>query len=203
MGQQQSVSSKSSQLAPFLPYLISNSTTPCTLDHSIRFEHRDSSLPTSFPSNKSNGLYTKEAIPSGTTILEVHIDQLCMMNDGMVDLTDILSANNDDETYNSWKTLELTYYDMNKAQNMINVRMVAAPNGLFYETIKDVPAGGELLRMYGFSSWIMEFSDILSDNRLKGFARFVNEYSMDMVGDPLAPKINNMKTVLNRLIKFT
>jgi hypothetical protein len=112
------------------------------------------------------------------------------------------TAMTDEEICAVWKTLENNYYDHNKARAIINVRAVTTLTGVFYETIKDIPPGGELLKMNGFSTWITDIPDVLKDSNIGGFARFIEEYSTDIVGDPMEKEILIMRDTLRRLVKL-
>lgn len=148
---------------------------------------------------RNKGLFTKNALTENTPIMIMNITKPCMMNDAMVDLTEILSAKNNVQMYDAWKHLHANYHNIEKAKDKINVRMVKYNNDKFvYVTMKDVAAGEELLRSYGFTTWCFELFDIFSDHNIIGFAKFINELNGTIVGDPFQQQIETLNDIFTR-----
>lgn len=184
------ISQPKNELSEALPYICGLADHELKVDPSVKLEVRDSTLASSFLEGRQLGLFAVNSIPKGTCILEVNLDEECKMNDGIVNLQPILRAQNSEEMYQAWMNLQKTYYDMEKIKKVINVRMVS--NGsqqLCYETIQDIPAGGELLRVYGFSSWFFEILEIFNNKTMLGFAQFIDDFFKNMSGDPLGNKV--------------
>lgn len=161
---------------------------PCKgVDPNVKLEVRESTMKVMFIDGANQGLFTRNSIPANTIIMKM--PETCMMNDGLVDLTKLLSAITDIAIYDAWKELEASYYNEEKMRENINVRMVFDGRYHYYQTIKDVPAGAELLRVYGFTTWIMELYHLFSRNY--GFLRFLNEVNIN--GDPLEHKIKALR----------
>jgi len=143
------------------------------------------------------GLFTKKPIPKGTTIMKV--EEESKMNDGAINLEPILRATSSVATYEAWTNIKKTYYDLEKIKRVANVRMVIDPTvNSFYEALQDIPADGELIRVYGFTTWILELLDILTDKNIVGFIRFIDELIQDIDGDPYENKARQLQKALHQ-----
>lgn len=75
---------------------------------------------------------------------------------------------------------EEAYYDFEKAENVVNVVLSTDPllRTSHYKAIKTINVGDELVRCYGFESWIREIAEIgiLSTHNIIGFLNFVCDH---------------------------
>jgi len=184
---------------PYIPYIHVIKPGKLSLNPYIELETKSSTLPSEFIRGKQYGLFTKNFIKQNTIIMKV--DQTCMMNDGMVNLQLIISADTSRKAYKAWNNLRENYYDIKKVEKIINVRMVEDDTGAcYYESIVDIPAGGELLRMYGFTTWIFEMFDLLTNKNISGFAKFVHELHQYSSGDPHESRIEKLDRGLQNML---
>lgn len=195
------LSSSKDELNAAIPYLcvnINRNLEP-EIDPWIELEVLPSTLDSAFLEGKNMGLFTKDAITTGTIIMKV-IREEGKMNDGAVDLEPILRASTSMEMYDAWINFSRTYYDLEKIKRVVNVRMVCdSTKTFYYQATQDIPAGEELLRIYGFTTWTLELLDILTNKNIVGFMQFIKELAEDIDGDPYEEKIKK----LNRgLCKF-
>jgi hypothetical protein len=191
-----------STFKPLISYICGVSSEILQVDSSVEIEIRTSTLSSGFIKGKHRGLFTKKFLPAKTIISEVDMNNLCMMNDGLVDLEAILRAQTSRQLYDALQQLYESYYDIEKAKQVINVRMVidSQSSKKYYQTIQDIPMDGELFRAYGFTSWIFELSEILTHHNLIGFAKFVRELKDQISGDPLEFKVYHLDQILSELI---
>ncbi len=117
----------------------------------------------------------------------------------MVDLTNLIKARTSREMYQAWKEMQTNYYDLPRIQERVNVRMVLdSRRRMFYQTMKDIPANTELLRIYGFTSWILIVLELLTKRNLAGYAQLVLDLEKTERGDPIFPRIQIMAETLRR-----
>jgi hypothetical protein len=186
------------KLIPFIPYLSEASTQVLLADASVQLEVRPSNLTTTaFLEGHDDGLFTKQAIKKGTIVCTGPKEK-CKMNDAIVNLEPILLAVTSVETYDAWNEFKQTYYNIDKVRNLVNVRLIIDKNGAkYYEAIQDISAGGELLRMYGFTTWPFELFDLITNKNIAGFIRFIDELVKESDGDPSEQKLKALQVVLN------
>lgn len=178
-----------------IPYLCTVTDDILTVDPTVDLEVQPSKLNSSFINGRTMGLFTKRSINKGTIIMK--LEKESMINDGIVDLTDILTAETSGATYNAWNNLKNSYYDIEKISRIVNVRIILDCNNVsYYETIQDIHAGAELLRMYGFTTWPLELLDTLTNRNIAGFIRFINELVDEVTGDPYEDRIRKLHEVL-------
>lgn len=187
------------KLLPFLPYLSEGSTQVLHVDESVQLEVRPSNLATTaFIEGRDAGLFTKNPIKKGTIVCALSKDRECKMNDAIVNLEPILMAGTSVEAYEAWNTFKQTYYDIDRVRNLVNIRLTMDRNGaMYYEAIQDIPADGELLRMYGFTTWTLELLDIVTNKNVVGFTRFIDELVKESDGDPFEKKLKTLQQALN------
>lgn len=194
------------ELAPFIPYICGKVARQLTVNPDVVLEIKNSTLKSGFIKGKHKGVFTKTFLPKTTVICRVSalatanpIDVL--FNDGMVDLEPLIIAETSQETYKAWKNMRRLYYDLEKAKNIINIRMVAdGANNIYYESIKEIPAGSELIRFYGFTTWILETFELLTNRNVAGFAKFIHELNGTIAGDPYEFRAKKLNTVLSRFV---
>lgn len=185
---------------PLLPYMAGKVSSDCTLGSNINLVVKPTSLTSAFVRNRNLGLFTVNAISKDTLIMEVDMTTECKMNDGMIQLDDILRAQTSMAMYKAWKDVEESYYDIERAEEVINVRMVTNGSKNYYQAIKDIPAGGELLRIYGFTSLIFEiYADVLTNKNIVGFAHFLADLCDNVSHDPLRDRVYNFARLLPNL----
>jgi hypothetical protein len=193
-------SSLNEELIPFLPYIYSFRDDVLSVDPDVILVNKPSNLPSAFIEGRSNGAFCEKFIPKGTVILKGLQDKEAPFNDGAIDLRPLLQANNSEEAYQAWKLMKNCYYDINKFEETINTIMVSDINGnMFFETIKDVPVGTELVRVYGFTSWTLELLDLLTDKNWLGFAHFIDELSTNICDDPYEQRIKILRDTFSTL----
>lgn len=191
------------ELIKAIPYIYSQSTdVDLKLNNNISFFIKPSELPSKFIKGKHMGLFTKIYIEKGTIIMPVPLEQNnnseLIMNDGSVDLEPILSAYTSEQTYQAWIDMKKTYYDLDKIKRTVNVRIISNKNKLYYEAIQDIPENNELIRLYGFSTWIFELFDILTNKNIVGFAQFVDLLSKCSDRDPYKFRIKCLRETLTK-----
>lgn len=182
------------ELKAAIPYLCVNinRNLESEVDPWIELEILPSILDSAFLEGKNMGLFTKDAITKGTIIMKV-VREEGKMNDGVVDLEPILRASTSMAMYDAWINFSRTYYDLEKIKRVVNVRMVCdSTKTFYYEAIQDIPAGEELLRIYGFTTWTLELLDILTNKNIVGFMQFIKELAEDIDGDPYEEKIKKL-----------
>jgi hypothetical protein len=200
MGQIGSAPSNQERIVSCLKFMMGEVSYPLEVDRTLVLRVDKSTLPSLFISERANGLFCTSDIKEGTVIMKVRPTSPCIMNDGMVDLNEILLAQTSMAMYNAWWNLYLSYYNVDHAVVRVNVKMVRDSNHtVYYHAMKDIPIGTELVRMYGFTTWIMELFDIMTNKTIVGFARFVDEFSRDLVGDPYVEKIHALREALIKL----
>lgn len=186
------------EYTPLIPYMCGTSHTRLTVDPAVEIEVKPSTLNSEFVKGKNRGWFAKKFIPKDTIIAEVDMNEECMMNDGLVNLEPLLQAKTSQEFYTAWKALHAGYYDAERAKQVINVRMISdVTSRMYYQTIQDVPVGGELLRVYGFTSWFFELFDVLTNHNVAGLAKFVTEYRPYAMGDPFETRVATLDQCLN------
>lgn len=176
-----------------LPFISGFIDTPIVLNDDVDLFIKESTLQTTFLSDKNMGLFTSRPICKGSILLKVS-DQ-CMMNDGLINLSNVINASSDEETYIAWHEIYKSYYNLDIINKNINVRMVTNDRiNFYYEAIKDISPGDELLRIYGFATWPYQMSKHLTKNNITGFIRFLRDiiYNDDYRRDMLIPLYNDL-----------
>lgn len=190
-------SSLTSDIEPILDYLCAKSSETLTVDPDVQLYLRSSKLPSAFLEGKHKGLFTRKFIPKGTAVLSLEQNSDSKMNDGAVNLEPILRADTSEKTYDAWINMKDTYYDVEKIKNVVNVRIVVDKAGkYYYESIQDIPENGELVRVYGFTTWTLELFGILTNKNIVGFAHFIDVLSKDIAGDPYEERIKTLRKAL-------
>ena len=187
------------QLASFMPYICAPVSGVLQVDPTIKLTLQPSMLSTTFLPECNLGLFTISPIPKDTIILPQFGEQEAPFNDAMVDLTNLIKARTSREMYQAWKEMQTNYYDLPRIQERVNVRMVVDSRGrMFYQTMKDIPGNTELLRIYGFTSWILIVLELLTKRNLAGYAQLVLDLERTERGDPIFPRIQIMAETLRR-----
>lgn len=192
--------SVTNEIAPFVTYLCAKSEAPLILDTNVELVVKPSQLPSGFIHGYHEGLFTKKDLLKGTVICSADNEISRKMNDGMVNVEPLLLASNSQDTYNAWVDIKKKYYDLEKAKEAVNVRMVAGGSGIYFETLCDIPAGGELIRMYGFTTWTLELFNILTNKNIAGFSKFIQELDGTLKGDPYEERVSKLRTALKSII---
>lgn len=183
--------SSSSYIDQCMPYIGRRSKETVIFNENIskQLEVRKSQLNSKFIEGKDEGLFTKTYIPKGTIVLNAN-DPLCLkMNDVMINLEGVIDAKTSKDLYNALIDLESNYYNVQKASLNVNMRMLGAPTGVYYETIQDIPPNTELTRMYGYTTWTLELFDILTTHNIYGFVKYIHELKNRTHNDLYATKI--------------
>ena len=194
------MSNTNSFINEILPYICRLSRLPLVVDKNINLVIKTSSIPSSLPKDYNQGVFTTKHIRAGTIIMKVDYHN-SKINDGVVNLDHILTATTNEDTYHAWKSLWKSYYDLNKIKKVINVCMITDGKELFYAAIQDIPAGTELFRLYGFSTWPLELFDTITSKNILGFGKFIQELLPTLTSDPNEKKIHciyrTIITILN------
>lgn len=192
-----SITPNTDDIEPILDYLCAASSETLTVDPNVKLYVRSSKLPSASIEGKHKGLFTKKIIHKGTIVLSLEQNANNNMNDGAVNLEPILRADTSEKTYNAWINMKDTYYDVEKIKNVVNVRIVIdKDDNLYYETIHDIPENGELVIVYGFTTWTLELFDILTNKNIVGFAHFIDFLSKDITDDPCEERIKILRKAL-------
>jgi hypothetical protein len=188
------------EVTPVIPYICAKTDKTLSVDPKVSLMIKPSTLSSTFIQGKHMGLFSENFIPKGTVVLKITGDETMdiKMNDGAVDLEPILHADTSEKTYNAWMNLKKTYYDLEKIKRVVNVRMVSNGTTIAYETIQDIPAGGELIRVYGFTTWTLELFEILTNKNIVGFAQFIDYLTKNVIGDPYDDRIKRLHQALSK-----
>ena len=179
------------------PYIVAPLLRPGKVNPTVELEIRTSQLKTTFPPGKEKGLFTVKPLAKGMIILAQVEETDAPFNDAQVNFTPFLRVKSSFELYQAFLHLKEDYYNLEQVQEKVNVRMVIDPRGnMFWEVIKDVPAGAELLRLYGLSTWIIETMDLLTRRNLAGYAQFVFDLEEGSEDDPLKTRIQILAETL-------
>lgn len=171
-----------------------------SISDDVKLEIRRSTLSsTHFLGSRNLGLFTIKDIPPDTVVCDIKSVSL-MMNDPMADLREVYTAQSSSSMYTALVNLQKTYWSPENAEERINTCFVSGQDREVYvRTTKFVPADTELYRMYGFETWIFEIFEILTDENVTGFARFVKELSQSQYENPYTAKIQRLDTILDNL----
>lgn len=199
MGSSNAKPTVNNEIIPFIPYICISTKNSVSVDPSVVLNVRSSLLDTSFINGYNRGLFSEKFINKGTIICETHTEISKMMNDAMVNLEPVINCRTSAQLYVALNNMKTTYYDLIKADNIINTVMLGSPNGSFFQAIKDIEPGSELLRMYGFSTWTFEIFDILTSYNIAGFTKFISELKDNLTGDPYETRVKNLHSVLTGL----
>lgn len=186
--------------ASFTPYIYRRAKGILKVDPDVKLEVKASSILSTFTKDKHLGLYTQHPIQKDTIVCAIDDDLSGMINDGVVNLEPLIEADTSKKYYRAWVNFEKTYYNLSKAKKLVNVRVVADDVSIYYETIKDIPRGRELTQMYGFTLWIFELFDLLTNRNLAGFVKFINKFAHRYSGDLLVKRINILNETLARFV---
>jgi hypothetical protein len=183
----------SDEIVEILSYMCEKTNRKLVVDPNISLITKPSTLPSEFIVDSNKGLFTTKLITKGTIIMKM--EGKSMMNDGMVNLESILHANTSEECYQAWSNMKKSYYNIEKAKQVVNVRMLADRDGdSYYEAIQDISPNSELLRIYGFTTWIFELLHIITNKNVFGFAQFINDLSSNITGDPYEDRIKRLQS---------
>ena len=198
MGQRASTPSViSDKTKALLPYILAFTKDMLNVAEGVELSQGVSTLNSTFLPGHNIGLFTKTALPKGTVVMQISPDNESKLNDAMVDLTALIKSKTAKEMYAAWIDLQKNYYDMEKAEKLVNVRMVLdGAENCFYQTIQDIPANTELLRVYGFTTWILELLELLTERNLAGYAQFIFDLQRTEVNDPYSDKIKGIAKIL-------
>lgn len=193
-------SSTMDEISPIIPYICESVRRELTVDPKVSLVLKPSRLPSTFVEGINMGLFTENFIPKGTTIivLDSNPGMGDKMNDAAIDLKSILEADTSEKTYQAWMDAKNSYYNLEKIKQVVNVRMVANNNVTGYETIRDIPADGELTRVYGFTTWILELFEILTNKNIVGFAQFIDYLFKNITNDPYEDRIKILHLALSQ-----
>ena len=154
---------------------------------------------TQFLPNKNMGLHTVSELPKDTLFTLDYEQEGTKMNDPMIDLTAVIQSSNSDQLYIALSDMYNNYYDLERVKQMVNVRIVMdSSKTSCYQAIKDIPAGGELLRIYGFATWLFEIFDLLTAANLAGYAKFLLEFQQKEPNDSFARRVAVTLDVLRK-----
>lgn len=161
-----------------------------------------STLPGMTP-EANRGLFAAHFIPAGTLLMSMELEGECLINDGMVNLTPVLAATNDAAMYEALKELHRRYYDTTVAARVNTIMASDAQGTTLYQARIDIPRGGELLRMYGFVTWIFELLPRMTSRTITGFACFVREYGRTMSSSEIySDRVRALVTVLDTYYQY-
>lgn len=172
-------------------FLTWKTTRNLKVDRSIKLETKPSTFTgTTYQEGKGNGVFTTTPIKKFTVISKIDVTKDCSMNDGLVDLTLVLNAKTHEEMYTALVGMRKLYFDPVRAEKLINVRATSNRYGDYYEAIKDISAGSELFRAYGFSTWVFDIP--VNKENIGGFCKFLGEYYLEIKNDPFKDRIEKL-----------
>lgn len=168
----------------------------------------DSTLKSTFVRRSNNetevyqgrGVFTTDIIRAEDIIYYVDNGVAGNINDGMIDLTELVEAKNSKNSYIALCNLYNKYYDWDRASNVINVRKAMDNKGTYYQAIKDIHPGEELLMMYGFLYWIFNVSFLVTDKTAAGFAKFIIEHEDIFIGHQHEEKLQRLSIIFKGLL---
>jgi len=179
------------EIRKFLPYMICFIKDDPIIDETIELEIKISTLKTVFLDECNRGLFTKSKIPFGTCI-PITEETDFIMNDPMIDLTEVSSADNNESLYKAWVNIRDNYYNINKAEKMTNIVMSEYKKKMYFIARKDIEEGEELVRAYGFTTWIMDSFPYLTNKNIIGFINFLEETLPLLENDPFYVKVSDL-----------
>lgn len=160
-----------------------------------------SQLNSTFTPNRDIGTFTKNPIKAGSIVYKQPDFGESKLNDSMINLTPLFEAKTNNEIYLAWKNLASSYYDVEKMKERINIRLVYDSNRkVYYRAIKDIPANTELTRMYGFTTWILELPELMTEKKLAGFAQFVFDLEKSETNDPYHSRIRRLAYIFRDML---
>ena len=189
------------KLFKFVPYIAAVSDMGLIVDLEVDIVVKESKLKSEFVKERNMGVFTNKKILNGTIILPLTYNIESKINDGVANLNEILRASNSVEMYNAWDNFYNSYYDIEKVKKNINVRLILDKyNNNYYQAIMDIPANGELLRFYGFTTWPFELLHIFTNKTIVGFISFINHFASIVKSDPNGV---NIKLLQSACIRYT
>jgi len=183
-------------IKPFMLYLCNSKLVPASVDPDVSLVVKTSTLSSGFIHGKHRGLFTENSLTKGTIICAAENPLSLLLNDGLIDLEPVIRADSSQKLYDALNHMEKTYYDLERASKVVNTVMLGTSNGMFLESIQDIPAGAELIRMYGFTTWTNEFFELITNHNVAGFAKFIFELKDRVNGDPYERRIISLNKVL-------
>lgn len=140
------------------------------------------------------GLFAKRSFEVGEVVVAGSCRLSLAANDAMFDIRPILRAQTAVEMENALREARAKYYDLEKGNRRINVVMSVTNDGEAYIARRAIAQGEEILRVYGFSTWIKELLEqgILKRRTLPGLLNYVAELHLDLATDPFAPYLNEL-----------
>ena len=125
--------------------------------------------------NRTHGLFSTSFITKGTLLFPAADIRSAKLNDPMLDMELIVRASMSNEAlYQALCHLGQTYYIRAVFRDKVNVRLVQTSDGFVgYQATQDIPAGAELFRAYGLSSWSTEFFPLITSHNVYGYMHYI------------------------------
>lgn len=160
----------------------------------------NSCISTLFINNENKGLFTNEFISKGTILFDQTNIYSKMMNDPMINLNDLYNSVDSLSYYTTWTNMYNRYHNINIIKDCVNIRMLIHNDHRYYQALRDIQPGEELVKMYGFTTWIVNNIKLLTNKNICGFLYFIKDILPEIKGAPFYDKILNFnKLILNSL----
>lgn len=157
----------------------------------------------SIPSNFSNGLFAKQNLPPHTTVCFMNTPISFMANDAMFDMKSITNAKTGEEMFEALVKCRNGYYNLEEATQRVNVITCALRNDnkSCYMTTRFIAKGEEILRLYGFSTWLKELAElnILTTETVEGLLRYIEQVAVHYHRDPFHSYFNDVVLAANEI----
>lgn len=139
------------------------------------------------------GVFATRTIPAGVKVAQAYDDIAITINDGHINLINFYAAKNSTDMYTFWINM---YENYNVHPESCNVNMSAYQNKIYLVTTKSILSGQELLRPYGFPTWIHILFPQLTNKTVAGAMVFLVTYPMNDK-HPWRHHINLLRSVIN------
>jgi hypothetical protein len=159
---------------------------------------KNSTLRTQFKKGREKGVFAKNKIKKGAIVMASQLQYTTMINDAMVDFNDVLNAKTSLELFEALMKLYSEYYNLERAQQLVNVARANYKKQLVHVAIRDIEEGEELLMVYGIDFWVKNYDEFVTPRNFPGYNSFLKEIHKEYPTD-------NTKLVeeLDKLISFT
>jgi len=130
---------------------------------------------TRYPTGRDLGVVAARAIGKGQPLASADAPISVLLNDGALDLGPILAAKSAVELEAALLAARARYYDPSVLQRVNVVMARDDAGGTWIVALRDIAQGEELLRCFGFSTWLKELLElgVLPSSALPGLFNYV------------------------------
>lgn len=155
----------------------------------VKTSIKQSNMSTFFEPGKNKGVFAKQDIKKGQVLFT--FPYISNMNDGLVNFTESPSVKNSSEFYNFLIDFELNYHNDDKFKRVINTLMaVTADMTPYMVASRDIKKGEELLKVYGYATWVLEFFQYITNKNLAAYYHFLKTINMEQLTHSDQVKVN-------------